>query len=80
MKIQVKLNSTYKWAIIDETYIVDMPEEEILDYFGATSIEEIQTNELGALVLNGYGERISHEIIELKNCENDSITEVEVLQ
>lgn len=80
MKIQVKLNSTYKWAIIDETYLVDMPEEEILDYFGANSIEDISTNELGSLALNGYGERISHEIIELKNCKNDSITEVEVLQ
>lgn len=80
MKIQVKLNSTYKWAIIDETYLVDMPEEEILDYFGASTLDDIQINELGQLVLNGYGERISHEIIELKDCKNDSITEVEVVQ
>lgn len=80
MKIQVKLNSTYKWALIDETYIVDVPDDEILDYFGANSIEDISTSELGTLALNGYGERISHEIIELGNCKNDSITEVEVLQ
>ena len=80
MKIQVKLNSTYKWAIIDETYLVDMPEEEILDYFGASTLDDIQINELGQLVLNGYGQLVSHEVIELKNCKNDSITEVEVLQ
>ena len=80
MKIQVTLNSIYKWALVEETYLVDVTEDEVLDYFGATSIEEISTNELGTLALNGYGELISHEIIELKNCKNDSITEVEVLQ
>ena len=26
MKIQVTLNSTYKWALVEETYLVDVTE------------------------------------------------------
>ena len=45
MKIQVTLNSIYKWALVEETYLVDVTEDEVLDYFGANSIDDISTNE-----------------------------------
>ena len=80
MKIQVKLNSTYKWAIIEETYLVDMPEEEILDYFGASTLNDIQINELGQLVLNGYGQLVSNTLLDVGDCKEDRIVDVEVLQ
>ena len=80
MKIQVKLNSTYKWAIIEETYLVDMPEEEILDYFGASTLDDIQINELGQLVLNGYGQLVSNTLLDVGDCKEDRIVDVEVLQ
>lgn len=80
MKIQVTLNSTYKWALVEETYLVDVTEDEVLDYFGASSIDDISTNELGQLALNGYGQLESKTLLDSRDCKGDTITNVEVLQ
>ena len=80
MKIQVTLNSTYKWALVEETYLVDMPEDEVLDYFGASSIDDISAIELGQLALNGYGQLESKTLLDSRDCKGDTITNVEVLQ
>ena len=80
MKIQVTLNSTYKWALVEETYLVDVTEDEVLDYFGASSIDDISTNELGQLALNGYGQLESKTLLDSRDCKGDTITTVEVLQ
>ena len=80
MKIHVTLNSTYKWALVEETYLVDVTEDEVLDYFGASSIDDISTNELGQLALNGYGQLESKTLLDSRDCKGDTITNVEVLQ
>lgn len=80
MKIQVTLNPTYKWALVEETYLVDVTEDEVLDYFGANSIDDISTNELGQLALNGYGQLESKTLLDSRDCKGDTITNVEVLQ
>lgn len=80
MKIQVTLNSIYKWALVEETYLVDVTEDEVLDYFGANSIDDISTNELGQLALNGYGQLESKTLLDSRDCKGDTITTVEVLQ
>lgn len=80
MKIQVKLNSTYKWAIIEEDYEVIIEEQEVLDFFGASTLDDIQINELGQLVLNGYGQLVSNTLLDVGDCKEDRIVDVEVLQ
>ena len=80
MKIQVTLNSIYKWALGEETYLVDVTEDEVLDYFGANSIDDVSTNELGQLALNGYGQLESKTLLDSRDCKGDTITNVEVLQ
>ena len=39
MKIQVTVSYTYKKAIVEETHLVYATEDEVLDYFGANSID-----------------------------------------
>lgn len=80
MKIHVTLNSIYKWALVEETYLVDVTEDEVLDYFGANSIDDISTNELGQLALNGYVQLESKTLLDSRDCKGDTITNVEVLQ
>ena len=80
MKIQVKLNSTYKWAIIEEDYEVNIEEQDVLDFFGASTLDDIQINELGQLVLNGYGQLVSNTILDVGDCKEDRIVNVEVVQ
>lgn len=79
MQLSVTLHSTYKWAVHEEVYKVDMTEQLILDYFGTTSIDDISTHELGQLVLDGYGERISTTIVRTESCKSDVIVDVEIL-
>lgn len=79
MQLSVTLHSTYKWAVHEEVYKVDMPEQLILDHFGATSIDDISTHELGQLVLEGYGEHISTTIVRTESCKSDVIVDVEIL-
>ena len=80
MKIQVKLNSTYKWAIIEEDYEVNIEEQDVLDFFGASTLDDIQINELVQLVLNGYGQLVSNTLLDVGDCKEDRIVDVEVLQ
>ena len=80
MKIQVTLNSIYKWALVEETYLVDVTKDEVLDYFGANSIDDVSTDELGQLALNGYGQLESKTLLDSRDCKGDTITSVEVLQ
>ena len=80
MKIQLTLNSIYKLSLVEETYLVDVTHDEVLDYFGANSIDDISTNELGQLALNGYGQLESKTLFDSRDCKGDTITNVEVLQ
>lgn len=52
----------------------------MLDYFGANSIDDVSTDELGQLALNGYGQLESKTLLDSRDCKGDTITTVEVLQ
>lgn len=80
MKIQATLSYTYKEAIVEETHLVYATEDEVLDYFGVNSIDDISFNELVQLALNGYGQLESKTLLDSRDCKGDTITNVEVLQ
>ena len=66
MKLTVTLNSLYKYATIEEVYEIDtnnIKDEVLEDY----------KDNLGCLVLNGYGELKSEKILDTMSCKEDRV-------
>lgn len=84
MKVNVTLNSLYKYAIIEENYEIDLSEKEkldnVLEYLEVNELSDATTNQLGSLVLNGFGEVTNKSIMELENCKQDNIVDVQIME
>lgn len=83
MKLQVTLNSTYKWALVEELYELELTPakiSEICQNFEVDSINELEESQLGELALNGECDLVENTIIQLENCKHDQIMDASIIK